>query len=342
MRGRRPCLGLNATVPGVPDDRTATPTLADLGEDALLTLIFPRLPSTSGALVGPGDDAAVLVAPDGRVVATTDLLVEGRDFRRDWSTAADVGWKAAAQNLADIAAMGARPTALLVGLVAPAQLEVAWVTGLADGLAQACQGSGVGVVGGDLSSGDLLVVAVTALGDLQGRTPVLRSGARAGDVVAVAGTLGYCAAGLALLQRGRADVAPELVAAHRRPTPPYPSGVVAARSAATAMLDVSDGLLRDVGRIARASGMVVDLQGEALAQFAGPLMVAAGALGTDPMAWVLGGGEEHSLVATFARGTEVPRGFTVIGAVRAADVTAAVLVDGQAAAVPPGWDHFRV
>ncbi|WP_460461415.1 thiamine-phosphate kinase, partial [Angustibacter peucedani] len=174
----------------MPDDPSGPPTLSDVGEDGLLQAIFPRLPHAPGALVGPGDDTAVVAAPDGRVVATTDLLVEGRDFRRDWSSPQDVGWKAAAQNLADVAAMGAVPTALLVGLVAPADLPVGWAVGLADGLAAACEGTGAGVVGGDLSSGPLVVVSVTALGDLQGRAPVLRSGARPGDVVAVAGTLG--------------------------------------------------------------------------------------------------------------------------------------------------------
>ena len=168
----------------------------------------------------------MVAAPDGRVVATTDVLVEGRDFRRDWSSAADVGWKAAAQNLADVAAMGAVPTALLVGLVAPPDLEVAWALGLADGLAAACAGTGAGVVGGDLSSGPLIVVSVTALGDLQGRDPVLRSGARPGDVVAVAGRARPLRRpGWALLRAPAApDVAPELVAAHRRPTPPYAAG----------------------------------------------------------------------------------------------------------------------
>src|SRR4051794_17114780 len=112
-------------------------TLAELGESGVLARIFPRLASapagSRSAPVGPGDDAAVLRAPDGRVVATTDLMVQGRDFRLDWSSAYDVGWKSAAQNLADIAAMGAVPTALLVGLVAPASTAVVWVEQLADG-----------------------------------------------------------------------------------------------------------------------------------------------------------------------------------------------------------------
>jgi thiamine-monophosphate kinase len=201
-------------------------TLADVGESGLLRAIFPLLPPGDHTLVGPGDDAAVVGAPDGRVVATTDVLVEGRDFRRAWSSAQDVGAKAAAQNLADVAAMGAVPTALLVALVAPPDLPLAWAVGLSEGLAAGCAGTGAGVVGGDLSSGPLVVVSVTALGDLAGRRPVLRSGARPGDVVALAGTLGRSAAGLALLHSGWPDVAlpPDvtglagaLVADHRRP-----------------------------------------------------------------------------------------------------------------------------
>ncbi|WP_414696425.1 thiamine-phosphate kinase, partial [Pengzhenrongella sp.] len=180
----------------------------------MLALIFPLLSPGPATLLGPGDDAAVVAAPDGRVVVSTDVLVEGRHFRRNWSTGADVGWRAAMQNLADIAAMGASPTSLVVTLVAPADLPVSWVTGLAGGLAAACGPHGVGVVGGDLSGGDLIVVSVTVHGDLAGRPPVLRSGARAGDVVAHAGVRGWSAAGLALLGAGRGEVAPALVRAY--------------------------------------------------------------------------------------------------------------------------------
>ncbi|GMA88778.1 hypothetical protein GCM10025868_40280 [Angustibacter aerolatus] len=143
---------------------------------------------------------------------------------------------------------------------------------------------------------------MTALGDLQGRSPVLRSGARPGDVLAVAGVLGPSAAGLALLLSGRPDVAPELVDAHRRPRPPYAAGPIAALHGATAMLDVSDGLLRDAGRIARASGVVLDLDPVLLAPLTEPLVLAAAALGVDPLDWVLTGGEDHALLAAFSAG----------------------------------------
>ncbi len=200
-----------------------------------------------------------MAAPDGRYVVSTDVLVEDRHFRRRWSTGYDVGRRAAVQNLADVVSMGARPAALVVSLVMPGDLPVDWVTGLARGLADACTPLGAAVVGGDLSGGDQVVVAVTVHGDLEGRDPVLRGGARAGDVVALAGTLGRSAAGLALLDAGRPDVDDALVAAYLRPDPPLAAGPVAAVAGATAMMDVSDGLLRDAGRVARASGVVVDL-----------------------------------------------------------------------------------
>jgi thiamine-monophosphate kinase len=321
------------------------PTLADVGESGLLRAIFPVLPAGDHTLRGPGDDTAVVAAPDGRVVATTDVIVEGRDFRRDWSSPQDVGAKAAAQNLADVAAMGAVPTCLLVGLVAPADLPVAWAVGLSEGLALGCAGTGAGVVGGDLSSGPVVVVAVTALGDLEGRTPVLRSGARPGDLVAVAGSLGRSAAGLAVLESGVPVVgqAVDVVQTHRRPEPPYAAGPQAARAGATAMLDVSDGLLRDAGRIADASEVCLDLDDAALgASFAEPLRPLADALGADPWTWVLTGGEDHGLLATFPPGA-VPPSFTVIGSVRPRlEGWPGVLLDGHApSSVVPGWDHFR-
>ena len=330
-------------VPSV-DPASAASVLADLGESGLLAQLFPLLPVGSHTLLGPGDDAAVVAAPDGRVVATTDVLVEGRDFRRDWSSAGDVGWKAAAQNLADVAAMGAVPTSLLVSLVAPGTLPVSWVLDLARGLAAACEGTGAGVVGGDLSSGAAITVAVTALGDLQGRPPVLRSGARPGQDVALAGVLGLSAGGLQALQAWGPDVAadrcPYLLEAHRRPRPSYGLGPVAAAVGATAMLDVSDGLLRDAGRIAAASDIAIDLDDAALGWYTERLRRAAEAHGIDPWEWVLGGGEDHGLLAVFAPG-QAPDGFIVIGRTQAASGGPAVTVSGRERLPGSGWDHFQ-
>ncbi|MGZ4596677.1 MAG: thiamine-phosphate kinase, partial [Actinomycetes bacterium] len=236
-------------------------TVGELGEFALISAITQRL-GTSTAVLGPGDDAAVVAAPDGRVVASTDVLVEGRHFRRVWSSASDVGHRAAAANLADIAAMGAVPTALLIGLAAPADLPTEWVLELADGLREECALVGASVVGGDVVRSDTLVVSVTALGDLEGRDPVTRSGARPGDLVAVAGRLGWAAAGLAVLTRGFRSPR-VLVDALRRPAPPYAEGPRAAALGATAMVDVSDGLVSDLRHVAEASGVALVLSSDA-------------------------------------------------------------------------------
>lgn len=315
----------------------------DVSEDDLLARIFPHLPAGHRTLVAVGDDAAVVAAPDARVVVTTDVLVEDRHFRRRWSSGHDVGHRAAVQNLADVAAMGARPTSLVVALVAPGDLPVAWVEGLARGLGEVCAPLGVGVVGGDLSGGEHVVVAVTAHGDLEGRAAVLRSGARPGDVVAHAGRRGWSAAGLALLDAGEADADAGLVEAHLRPSSPLGAGPAAAAAGATAMLDVSDGLLRDAGRIATASGVRIDLTDPAqtFALDLDRLSAVAELVGADATGWVLTGGEDHGLLATFPEGVELPAPFRVVGRVLAAGEGPAVLVDGREPRVDSvGWDHF--
>ena len=243
-------------------------TLADIGEDELLSTIFPLLPGGPRVLIGPGDDTALLGMTSGSVLATTDAMVRGRDWLDTWSSGADVGAKVVAQNLADIAAMGGVPTGLLVTLIADPRTSLAWVRDFTAGLARAARSARVPVVGGDLSSAPegVLVVSATALGECEGRAPVLRSGAHVGDVLAVSGSLGHSAAGLLLLQRGEADRAPELADYHRRPRPPYEQGPAASRAGATAMLDISDGLGRDAGRLARASGVGVNLDEVSLAE----------------------------------------------------------------------------
>ncbi len=227
-----------------------------------------------------------------------DMLVEDRHFRRDWSTAFDIGGKAAAQNLADVAAMGASPTALLVGFAAPGDLPVAWAQDLTRGLVAECSRAGAFLAGGDVSSADKITLAITALGDLAGREPVTRAGARPGDQLALAGRLGHSAAGLALLEAGltepaRADRQPP--AARDRP---YEAGPQAAALGATSMIDISDGLLADLGHVAQASGVRIDVETARLED--SRLTAAAAALaGADWLRWALTGGEDHALAATF-------------------------------------------
>ncbi len=323
-----------------PATPTEPGTVGALGAHALVGAVTARYPQGEGVLLGPGDDAAVVAAPDGRVVVTTDVLVEGVHFRRDWSDGLDVGRKAAAQSLADVAAMGAVTTALVVGLAAPADLPSAWALALADGLREESALVGASVVGGDVVSSPVLTVSVTALGDLQGRAPLTRAGARTGDVVAVAGRLGWSAAGLAVLRRGfRSPRA--LVQAHRRPEPPYAAGPLAAALGATSLVDVSDGLVQDLGHVARASGVEVRLRRDAL-EVPGPVRDAAAALGADPYAWLLAGGEDHALAATFPPGTDLGPAWTVLGAVDAVGADGPrVLVDGAPWEGAGGWDHYR-
>ena len=319
------------------------------------------LPPNPRTLVGIGDDAAVLAAPDGRVVATTDFLIEGRHFRRDWASAADVGHKAAARSLADIAAMGAEPSALLVALAAPPGLPVSWARELAEGLAAEGARGGASVIGGDTARADHVILAVTGLGDLAGRNPVLRSGAAPGDLVAVAGPLGHAAAGLALLTAGIADdprLTP-LISGQLRPSPPYDAGPEAAGLGATAMIDVSDGLLADLGHIADASRVRIGLDSASLRPGDRLVTAARAVSGADRhvsgdrtglvtrpahdvvLDWVLTGGEDHALAATFPSGTRLPPRWRVIGAVLSGPGEG-VVVDGQPLAGTRGWDHFAL
>jgi len=310
--------------------------LAKTGEFDLIARITARLRPGSACLLGPGDDAAIVAASDNRVVVAMDVLVEGRHFRRDWCGALDIGHRAAAANLADIVAMGAMPTALVVALCAPDDLDVAWVEELADGLVAEAATVGASVVGGDMSGSPTLTIAVTALGDLQGGAPVRRDGARPGDVVAIAGRVGYAAAGYTVLSRGF-RTPKMLVEAYRRPVVPYHAGPAAAQAGATAMIDVSDGLLADLGHIAKASGVGIDLRRDAF-EVPPQMRDAAQALGVDPYQWVFAGGEDHALVATFPDGVSLPEGWRPIGHVVPGS---GVTIDGVAPSFPTGWDHFR-
>lgn len=315
-------------------------TIGELGEFTLIARVTARFPYSDNIILGPGDDAAIVGVPDGRVVATTDVLVEGRHFRHEWSSGGDVGHKAAAQNLADIAAMGARPTTLLITLAAPPDLPVSWADEFAGGFGDECAAVGAGVAGGDVSTSDTLTIAVTAMGDLAGRSAVRRDGARPGDTVAVTGNLGLSAAGLELLRAGLGE--PRVcLDEHRRPRPPYAQGPEAADRGATAMLDVSDGLVQDLGHISRASGVAIDLDPAALVpkpalRAAADALAAAGEV-RDPVTFLLAGGEDHALAATFPTDIALLEQWTRIGRVEAGT---GVTVGGSRVSAT-GWDHYR-
>ena len=309
-------------------------TLGDAGEFGLIGALAALFPQGEHVLVGPGDDAAVLRVKSGHVVVSTDLMVEGRHFRRDWASAEDVGHRAAAQNLSDLNAMGGRAHSLTVGLAAPADLPVRWALDFAAGFAAECELVGASVVGGDLTSADQVVVAVTVIGACTS-PPVLRSGAEPGQVLALAGRQGWAAGGLAVLGRGFRSPR-VLVEAYRRPAPPYDAGPAAAEAGATSMIDISDGLLAEAGHLAEASGVAIDVHTDSL-EVAEPLHAVAAATGADPASFVLGGGDDHALLATFASAAAVPDGWAAIGTVAEGS---GVTVDGAAYDGPTGWTHF--
>ena len=311
-------------------------TVADVGEFGLIGRVTAGRKQPPTTLIGPGDDAALVAAADSRVVASTDVLVEGVHFRLDWSTPEHVGRKAIAVNMADIAAMGAVPTALLVGLACPKTTRTEVAEGLAAGMWEEAASVGAGLVGGDVVTASEIVISVTALGDLQGREPVTRGGAMPGDVLAVAGRLGWSAAGLAVLGRGfRSPV--QVVGAYRVPEPPYEAGPQAALAGATSMIDISDGLLADLGHLCDESNVAIDVRTD-LVEVPQRLQDVATALGADPVGWVLTGGEDHALAATFPEPAAVPKGWRTIGTVTRGN---SVTVDGGKYSGGPGWQHFR-
>lgn len=331
-------------------------TIGDLGESGTLARVLRNLSAADAATLGPGDDCAALRVR-GELVVSSDTMIEGPDFKLVWHSGAELGWKLAATNLSDAAAMGARPIALTVSLAAPRETPVGLFEEIARGLDAACRelAPGCGVVGGDLGRAPVLTAAVTVLGDMEDRVPVLRSGARPGDVVAYAGDLGLSGLGLSLLfnageRPARAaaseqaaavarlrDRHPAEIAAQLAPVPPIALGARAARAGATAMLDVSDGLSLDAARIAEASGVVLELEASRLLDGFGEQR------GVEvPLAAMLDGGEDHGLLATFPPSAELPVGFTRVGAVRSPDAifaSGSLLLDGELRE-PRGWDPY--
>ncbi|MFC9998141.1 thiamine-phosphate kinase [Nocardia sp. NPDC127526] len=335
--------------------------MRDLGEFALIDRINAGRTQAPGVLMGPGDDAALVAAPAGRFVVTTDMLLEHRHFRLDWSSPQDIGRKAIAQNAADVVSMGARPSAFVVALGCPSDTPVAFVEALADGMWVEAERAGASIAGGDMVRSSEIIISVTAFGDPLGAEVITRSGARPGDVVAVAGRLGRSAAGLAVLSADAdLDRFADVVAAHRVPQPRYeavlslpaaalPRGAAeppveaAPHHAAhpgdvaviTALTDVSDGLLADLGHIAQSSGVAIDLDGSALRD--GRLESIAAEIGADALEWVLAGGEDHAFAATFSDSGDLPAGWVSIGRVGAG---AGVTVDGVTRSGPTGWESF--
>lgn len=333
--------------------------MGETGESGVLRRVLAQLRPAAAASVGPGDDSAVL-GLSGDLVVTSDTMIEGPDFRLAWHGSAeagggfDLGWKLAATNLSDVAAMGAAPIGLTVSIACPAHTPLELLEGISRGLDAACAqlAPGCGVVGGDLSTSPLLIAAVTALGDMRGRRPVLRSGAKPGDLVAYCGDLGLAGLGLSLLFREVADADgvaysrelrelrdrfPAALAAQLAPTPPIAAGAVACDAGATAMMDVSDGLSLDAARLGDSSDVTIALDSAQLFRFFGEQRGQAVTVHS-----MLTGGEDHGLLATFPPESQLPLGFEVIGEVRDPRIDVArVLVDNEPFA-PKGWDPYGV
>jgi thiamine-monophosphate kinase len=290
-------------------------TLSDLGEFGFLAELARR-----GLAEEIGDDVAVLA---GGMVVTQDALVEGVHFRLGWTSWRDLGYKAAAVNLSDLAAAGAAPEALIVSLALPGETEAEAVFELYEGMRE----TGVAVQGGDTTRGDRVYLSVTAIGRSE-RVPG-RAGARPGDVLVVTGPLGGSAAGLRVLELGLSGF-DELVGLHRRPPLRLEAGQVLA-PVAHALIDLSDGIASDARRIAERSGCAVEIEVERL-----PLAPRIGELGSDRF-WTLG--EDYELLAALASDDASALGFPVVG--RCVEGEGVRLLQQGKPLELAGWDHFR-
>jgi thiamine-monophosphate kinase len=282
--------------------------------------------------------------PGHKLVVTTDVLVEGLDFTAALSEPEDWGWKAVAVNCSDLAAMGAEPRWLVIALTVPDPTPVPSLERIYAGVGEACRAFGAALVGGDVSAGPALSLAVTALGEAE--RPVLRSGARPGDRLAVTGPLGAAAAGLALLRsedpaaKELLDRFPGLAAAHRRPRPALAMGLALARAGASAMIDVSDGLAGDAVHLAESSGVGVEVH-DAAVPLAPGVAEAAALLALDPLELALGGGEDFVLAAALPRSADLG-GVLDCGRFTPDPATRVrVTRDGPRPLAGLAYDHFR-
>lgn len=331
----------------------------DVSEDQLIEAISRLLSGGEpGVIVGIGDDAAVVEPGSGSLVLTTDLLAEGVHFERGSISARDLGAKAVTVNVSDIAAMAASPRYALVAVAAPDDVEAAWVMELYGGMRDACAGYGLALVGGDTNRADLVVLSVAVVGEVAPGRAVLRSGARGGDRIVVTGGLGAAAGGLAL-SRSDPGVAADalsapwgrrLIEALERPVARVGEAQILARSGATAMMDLSDGLTKDLFRLCEASGVGarIDIGAVPIDE---SLSSGARALGVDALTLGLSGGEDYELLATLpaeafeAAASRLSEDFGMrlsdVGEITEERGLFAVDAEGRASALTPaGWDHF--
>jgi thiamine-monophosphate kinase len=330
----------------------------ELGEDELIAAIRKVLSGESpGVVVGIGDDAAVVEVGAGSQVLTTDMLVEGVHFDLGLISARDLGAKSIVVNLSDVAAMAASPRYALVSIGVPINVEAAWVIELYGGMRSACDEYAVALVGGDTNRADRVVISVTVIGEVAPGHAVTRAGARPGDLVVVTGALGAAAGGFALSRAHPSRVAQalaapwgrELLGALSRPVARVGEGQTLAQAGATAMIDLSDGMAKDLSRLCAESGVGarIDLTRVPVSR---ALLSGAGLLGVDALELAVSGGEDYELLATIdlthldrAR-RELDERFRValtdVGVIIEEGLVA-VGADGRESPLEPkGWDHF--
>ena len=330
----------------------------ELTEDQLIEAIRKVLSGEfPGVQVGIGDDAAVVESGTGSTVISTDMLIEGVHFERSSISARDLGAKSIVVNVSDIAAMAASPRYAMVSLGIPVDVDAAWVMELFGGMRAACDEYALALVGGDTNRADAVVIAVAVVGEVGSGHAVSRSGARPGDIVVVTGSLGAAAGGF-LLSRIHPSKLPqalaepwgrELLDAQARPVARVGEGQTLAQAGATAMMDLSDGLAKDLSRLCSASGVGarVDLPRVPVAE---ALRLAAGFLGVDPAELALTGAEDYELLATIdltnlarARGDLRERfGVTLsdVGVIIDEGLVAVDAEGRQSPLEPTGWNHF--
>ena len=328
-------------------------TVGELGETALIERISERVRRASPlqtmggrVITGIGDDAAVWRV-GGVQAATTDTMVEGVHFRTSTSSWADVGWKAWVSNVSDIAAMGGTPFAGLVTLGLPSDLEVSDIDALYDGMLEACAVYRTELMGGDIVGSPVPFITVAMTG-VCSATPLTRSAARPGDALAVTGPLGASRGGLLLLENGAALDTPErqaLALAHRRPAARTDAGVVLRRLGVRCAMDLSDGLAADLPKLAKASGVALQIEIEQV-----PVADALRSeFRPEALRMALGGGEDYELLfagpGDLVRSAvaEIP-GSAVIGKVMEGLVGRIELVAGRGETLSfgiEGWEHLR-
>lgn len=330
--------------------------IREIGENRVVARFRRMAGVGEGVVVGPGDDTAVVRIPGDRLALfACDMMVEGIHFRQEWTTPEQIGWKAMAQNLSDIAAMGGEPGFAVASVAASGGTEESVVEGIARGLNEAARRYGSTVVGGDLvGSPGPLVVDVAVLGWVEAALVLRREGARPGDVVLVTGTLGASAAGLAACQRGLREGEDEAVArarrAHHEPVPRVPEGrAIAATRRATAMMDVSDGLSEDLPRLCAESGVGARVFADRIPIDAACRAVAA-RLGLDALGLATSGGEDYELLLTcpesavgeVAAAVSAHGGtaLTAIGEIVARPGVVLVDTEGREGALAAGFNHF--